>query len=121
LATVTFDSFSAPAFAGARGTEQVRQLVMRGDEFDIHIKMWGEPSRRQMIGQLLPRHREGFVEGFVAASFHLLRDGKRLETTSVDELGEFRFTDLPEGDLSLQIDLPNLTIIGPLSDEATPQ
>jgi hypothetical protein len=29
-------------------------------------------------------------------------------------MGEFHFTDVPEGDLSLQIDLPNLTVIGSL-------
>jgi hypothetical protein len=29
-------------------------------------------------------------------------------------MGEFHFTDIPEGDLSLQIDLPNVTVIGAL-------
>jgi len=30
-------------------------------------------------------------------------------------MGEFSFTDLPEGDLSIQIDLPNLTVVGALN------
>jgi hypothetical protein len=50
-----------------------------------------------------------------AARFHLLCNGERLESTGTDEMGEFRFTDLPEGVLSLQIDLPNLTVIGSLN------
>ena len=50
----------------------------------------------------------------VQARFHLLRNSERLETAVVDEMGEFHFTDVPDDDLSLQIDLPNLTVIGAL-------
>ena len=85
---------------------------MRAEEFDVHIKVWGEPDHRQMLGQLLPRSGESFVR---VARFHLLRNGERLETVAVDEMGEFQFTDVPAGDLSLQIDLPNLTVIGALN------
>ena len=85
---------------------------MRAEEFDIHIKIWGELNHKQMLGQLLPRSGDDFVH---SARFHLLRNGERLESTAVDETGEFHFTDVPEGDLSLQIDLPNLTVIGALN------
>ena len=113
MASLIFDSFLDPALAGARGTSvSARQLVMRAEEFDIHIKIWGDPDHRQMLGQLLPRSGDRFVE---AARFHLLQNGERLETASVDETGEFHFLDVPEGDLSLQIDLPNLTVIGALN------
>ena len=84
---------------------------MRAEEFDIHIKIWGEPEHRQMLGQLLPRTGSNFVR---AANFHLMRAGARLETAAADKTGEFHFTDVPEGDLSLQIDLPHLTVIGAL-------
>jgi hypothetical protein len=113
IATLIFDSFRQPALAGARGTAaSARQLVMRAEEFDIHIKVWGESDHRQILGQLLPRNGQNFLQ---VARFHLLRNGERVETTAVDELGEFLFTDVPEGDLSLQIDLPNLTVIGALN------
>ena len=113
MASLIFDSFLDPALAGARGTSvSARQLVMRAEEFDIHIKIWGDPDHRQMLGQLLPRSGVRFVE---SARFHLLQNGERLETASVDETGEFHFLDVPEGDLSLQIDLPNLTVIGALN------
>ena len=108
-----FDSFIEPAFAGGRGAAATaRQLVMRAEEFDIHIKIWGERDHRQLLGQLLPRTGDNFVQ---AARFHLLRNGERLDTTGVNEVGEFHFTDVPDGDLSLQIDLPNLTVIGALN------
>jgi hypothetical protein len=113
LASIVFDSLLQPAFAGARGVSSAaRQLVMHAEEFDIHVKIWGDDNNRQMLGQLLPRSGEDFVH---TARFHLLRNGERIETTAVDELGEFRFSDVPDGHLSLQIDLPNLTVIGALN------
>ena len=84
----------------------------RAEEFDIHLKIWGDQNHRQLMGQLLPRKVMGFAS---AARFHLMRNGERLESTGTDEMGEFHFTDLPEGALSLQIDLPNLTVIGSLN------
>ena len=112
VATLVFDTFRDLALAQARGASAARQLVMRAEEFDIHIKIWGEPDRRQMLGQLLPRGTPKFVG---TARFHLLQNGERLETATNDEMGEFYFTDVPEGDLSLQIDLPNLTVVGALN------
>ena len=113
LASIIFDSFTEPAFAGVRsGAAPARQLVMHAEEFDIHVKIWGDTDRRQMLGQLLPRSGQNFVN---MARFHLLRNGERIETTAVDDMGEFHFSDVPDGDLSLQIDLPNLTVIGALT------
>jgi hypothetical protein len=113
IASIVFDSFNEPAFAGVRGgAAAARQLVMHAEEFDIHVKIWGDTNRRQMLGQLLPRTGQNFVS---TARFHLLRNGERIETTAVDDMGEFHFSEVPEGDLSLQIDLPNLTVIGALN------
>ena len=113
LAELVFDSFLQPAFAGDRGdSAAARQLLLRAEEFDIHIRIWGEKSRRQMLGQLLSRSGETRAH---SAQFYLLCDGEKLESTVVDETGEFRFADVPEGDLSLRIDLPHLTVIGALS------
>jgi hypothetical protein len=113
IAAIVFDSFAEPAFAGVRGgAAAARQLVMHAEEFDIHVKIWGDSDRRQMLGQLLPRNRQNFVN---TARFHLFRNGERIETTAVDDMGEFHFSNVPDGDLSLQIDLPNLTVIGALN------
>jgi len=112
IAAIVFDSFLQPAMAGARGSTPSRQLVMRADEFDIHIKIWSEGDRREMLGQLLSRSDPDFAS---TARFHLLRNGEKIESTITDELGEFHFSDIPEGNLSLQMDLPNLTVIGALT------
>jgi hypothetical protein len=113
IAALIFDSFHQPTFAGARGTSaSTRQLVMRAEQFDIHITLWDEADDRQMLGQLLPRNGQNL---FPSARFYLVQNGKRLKTTVVDEMGEFHFRNVPEGDWSLQIDLPNLTVIGALN------
>jgi hypothetical protein len=111
LATVVFDSFAQPALAGARGTSIARQIVLRAEEFDIHVRISGESERRHMTGQVLARDETTFVRG---ATLHLVQDGKRFESTSIDKLGEFEFQGVPDGLLSLQMDLPHLTIVGAL-------
>ena len=64
------------------------------------------------MGQILSRSREDFA---IIAQFHLLRNGERLQASAAaDPLGEFQFTDVPEGELSLQVDLPHLTIVAAL-------
>ena len=115
LAAIVFESFGQPAVAGVRGgVAPARQLVMRAEEFDIHIKICGDPDHWQMLGQLLPRNEKYFVSN---ARLHLMRNGERIDTAVSDDMGEFHFSDVPEGELSLQIDLPNLTVIGALHVE----
>ena len=112
FAIVAFDSFRQPAFAGSRGSAgQARQVVLTAENFDIHVKIWGEQGQRQLLGQLLPRSGRDFVH---QARFHLLHNGERLDSTVINEVGEFRFANVPAGDLGLQIDLPKLTVIGTL-------
>jgi hypothetical protein len=111
-ATTVLDTFSQPVLAGARGASSTaRDLVLQAEDFDIHVQIRGEPERREILGQILSRSREDFA---IIAKFHLLKNGERLQVVAADTLGEFHFTDVPEGKLSLQVDLPHLTIIGAL-------
>jgi hypothetical protein len=43
---------------------------------------------------------------------HLLLDGQTYKTTSSDNFGEFKFDEIPESVFQLQVDLPELTIVG---------
>jgi hypothetical protein len=112
LASLVFDSFAMPMLAGARGVMDARQLVLRAEAFDIHLKIWGEQEHRHLMGQILSRDDSAFSD---AAKLHLLRNGERLETTATDSLGEFQFRDIPQGLISLQVDLPHLTVVGALN------
>lgn len=114
LASLVFDSLAQPSLAGARGTTTTaqRQLVLRAEGFDIHLKMWGVAPGRRMAGQVLARGESAFVSG---ARLHLIRDGERYDSVTVDKFGEFEFETVPDGFLSLQIDLPHLTVVGLLN------
>jgi len=108
-----FDSLAQPALAGARGGATMsRQMVVRAEGFDIHLKIWGPGSARRMAGQVLARGESAFVQG---ARLHLIRDGERYISTTVDKFGEFEFRMVPDGFLSLQVDLPHLTVVGTLN------
>jgi hypothetical protein len=114
VAKIVFDSFRDPAISGFRGScpEPVRRFILRDEEYDIHIRIWGDDDHRQIHGQLLPRSGTGFAQ---PAQCHLLRGGARFQSTSTNETGEFHFEDVPAGDLNLQVDLPGLTIVGSLN------
>jgi hypothetical protein len=111
VAALVFDSFMQPAFAGVRGTAEARQVVLRAEDFDVHVKISGDPGQQQLIGQIFPRNESRFVDN---AQLQLLKDGERVGLTVVDQFGGFQFEEVPQGTLSLQIDLPRLTVVGAL-------
>src|SRR5437762_2793112 len=52
IATLIYDSFAQPAFAGARGEAGARQVVLRAEEFDIHVRIWEADQSRELMGQI---------------------------------------------------------------------
>jgi hypothetical protein len=117
VASITFDSFAQPAFAGSRaqlaaeGQVILRQVVLRAEEFDIHIRISTLDDRRELLGQILPRGSSTFIKD---ARLHLRHEEERIGSSKVNDLGEFQFSDVPDGLLSLQIDLPHVTVISAL-------
>src|SRR5262249_156031 len=114
VARIVFDSFRYPAITGFRGSspEPARRFILRDEEYDIHIKIWGDDDKKEVHGQVLPRSGTQFPQ---PAQCHLLRKGSRFQSTTTTETGEFHFQDIPAGDLNLQVDLPGLTIVGSLN------
>jgi transcription antitermination factor NusG len=111
-ASVVFDSSLQPCLAGARGIpDPTRSVVLQTEDFDIHLQICREQERRQILGQILSRGPKHFGK----ARLYLLRNGEKLQTTTADTLGEFNFSEVPEGALNLQVELPCLTITGALN------
>src|SRR5262245_35204509 len=50
LATVIFDSAMASATVGIRGVGDCQQVVLRGSDIDVHLRIGGKP--RVILGQL---------------------------------------------------------------------
>jgi hypothetical protein len=120
VASLIFDSNVQPELAGVRAEaaasihSDLRQLVWRADEFDVHVSISTVDHRREMLGQILPRGDGTFIQH---VRLHLRRGEERLGSTVANEMGEFQFGDCPDGPLSLQIDLPGLTVIGAIASE----
>jgi hypothetical protein len=120
IASMVFDSFAQPTTAAIRGettafSEQavIRHVVFQAEQYDICVRLSMFDDHRDLLGQILPRDSRDFVTD---TSLHLRQDDERIASAVVNELGEFQFCDVPDGKLSLQIDLPNMTIITALQE-----
>ena len=116
VASIIFDSFAQPATAGIRagvaaGQIVFRHVVLRAEEFDIHVRIATVEDHLQLLGQILPRGSRTFIKG---AWLHLRREEERLGSVELNHLGEFQFNNIPDGLLSLQIDMPHVTVISAL-------
>jgi hypothetical protein len=107
-AAILFDSLTQP-FADARGATDARQVVMRAEEIDIHLKIASNPSQHQILGQVFARSESAFLS---SVRLHLSRNGKPFKTTWTDNFGQFQFDEVPEGVFRLQLELPHLTVVG---------
>jgi hypothetical protein len=108
-AVIVFDSFKDPALAGTRGTTEPQHVMLRASEFDIHLKISANPSQRQMMGQVFARDDTEFLS---SVRLHLLQNGQPFQSTWTDNFGQFQFDEVPQGAVSLQVELPHLTIVG---------
>src|SRR2546425_11536082 len=115
-ASVVFDSGWHAGSKGFRGEHGARQLVLRALDVDIHIKLWEADGHLTLMGQVLT---QGPDEWASQATVHLISGGRRVNSASPDQLGEFRFENVPDQPMSLQVDLPTLTLIGSLQAQTT--
>ena len=117
VALIVFDSFAEPAPVGTRAGVGMdsgvvsRRVLFRTDDFDIHVRISKVEDHHELLGQILPRGGGGFVKD---ASVHLRHEEARIGSANLNSLGEFLFTSIPDGLLSLQIDLPYVTVISAL-------
>jgi hypothetical protein len=111
IAAILFDTLTQP-IADARGATDARQVVMRAEEFDIHLKISANPAQHQIIGQVFARDEIRFLS---PVRLQLLLDEKPVRTTWTDNFGQFQFDEVPEGVVRLKLDLPHLTIVSEIT------
>jgi hypothetical protein len=107
-AATLFDSLTQ-SFENARGATDARQVLMRAEEFDIHLRISTNPSKHQIIGQVFVRNEKQFLSN---VRLHLSLNGKPFKTTTCDNFGQFQFDEVPQGVFRLQLDLPQLAVVG---------
>jgi hypothetical protein len=103
---VLFDSFLQPLPAmGLRGAaDESRQVVIRMEDLDVHLRISGTGSGRTIQGQLLPSNADRLVNG---ALIQLRMNGQPSQFACSNTFGEFRFNGVPAGLFSFLIDLPS--------------
>ena len=94
-ASLVFDSFAQPLGIGAREEVSIapqatsRELVLQAEEFDIYLKITAFKEHRELLGQILPRGSNTFVND---ATLHLRQNDERVGSANVNDLGEFQFS-----------------------------
>jgi hypothetical protein len=111
VATVVQDSFNQPRTAGLRGLSAPgQQILLQAADLAVCLKIFESGENRSLLGQLLHRSVESWVP---RPEVHLIPPAGEMLSTSVDELGEFLFRDVPKGPLRLQVDIPpDLRVVG---------
>jgi hypothetical protein len=108
---VVQDSFAQPRTAGLRGLSAPgQQILLQAADLAVCLKIFESGENRSLLGQLLHRSVESWVP---RPEVHLIPPAGEMLSTSVDELGEFLFRDVPKGPLRLQVDIPpDLRVVG---------
>ncbi|PYS37356.1 MAG: hypothetical protein DMG14_21505 [Acidobacteria bacterium] len=105
IASLVFDTFEQPMFAGMRrvGTPP-RQLLFRAGEIDIDVKIESMEAnnRISLVGQVLPSATKFFENAPVKLESH----GIVRYSTKTNVIGEFSFDEVPKDTYHLSVDLP---------------
>jgi hypothetical protein len=105
IASLVFDTFDQPMFAGIRrvGTPP-RQLLFRAGEVDVDVKIESMEAndRITLVGQVL----SGSAKFFDNAPVKLESHGIVRYHTKTNVVGEFTFDEVPKDTYHLSVDLP---------------
>ena len=114
IATLVFDSLTQPAPEGVRLTQSpVRQLLYRADAYSIDLQIAPrEESVAAMYGQVL-REGETRFDSVNGLKIELAGEGHVLHSTVTNEMGEFEFDKVRQGDYELRINLRESTLTIP--------
>jgi hypothetical protein len=105
IASLVFDTFDQPMFAGVRrvGTPP-RQLLFRAGEVDVDVKIESMEAndRITLVGQVL----SGGAKFFDNTPVKLESHGIVRYRTKTNVVGEFTFDEVPKDTYHLSVDLP---------------
>ena len=114
IARLVFDSLSHPVIEGVRLTQSpVRQLLYRADAYSIDLQIASrEESVAGVYGQVL-REGETRFDSVTGLRIELAGEGRVLHTALTNEMGEFEFAKVRQGDYELRINMREGTLTIP--------
>ncbi len=115
VASLVFDSLARPAIAGVRSTDTAnRQLLYRAGDYNIDLQIAPiDEARAELIGQVL-REGENTFQSVAELSLNLKGAGETQLSSKTNQLGEFAFNNVDQGNYDLSIETPEgvITIQG---------
>jgi len=114
IASLVFDSEKHPAMPDVRGLPSGRQIILQTPAFDLDMRIHTAKLRAFAIGQVLERRTKNFLTDL---EVRLMQDSRLIRTTISDNLGVFKFSDVPRGPLNILVVIPQCSsrILGALS------
>jgi len=113
-ASLEFDSWTQAAPLGARGIVQERQLLFSEDNFDVDLQIVKDPPHSNTFsvrGQFLNNEAASDVTDLDGIEIRLTNAANAEWRGLADSLGQFSFSQLPEGLYTLSIILEEQDII----------
>jgi hypothetical protein len=108
-AQTIFDSAASHKTSGTRGTVTGRNMRLLSRGVDIHLKISGG-TKKTIAGQVTAvtgAMRNALVTVFVG--------DQTVDSTSTDDTGEFTLSDLPTGDITLEVLIPSRRIVASIT------
>jgi hypothetical protein len=100
-AKVALDTLAEQGPLQQRGTPQLnRILLLKADRLDVHLEIVDSDGITSLLGQVLEKSTSQFL---TEVEVRLLKAQRTIEVRAADNLGEFRFSSVPKGPLSLEI------------------
>jgi len=103
IASIVFDSLEHPATQEARGLPGSRQIILQTPGFDLDMRIHTIQSRTSTMGQVLERGTRNLLKDL---EVRLLKQSMTIRTGMSDNLGTFKFTDVPHGSLNILVVIP---------------
>ena len=103
IASLIFDSRVQMATTGARGYTSGRQIILQTSGFDLDMKIDTKKSRTSTIGQVLERGTRNLLKDL---EVRLMKESMLITIAMSDNLGVFRFSDVPRGSLNILAVIP---------------
>jgi len=108
VATIVYNSLTHATMAGFRGAAESQQIIFHADGLSIHLRISKVKAERIILGQLLQRSSDEFLS---ETTVTLVSGAQKIRTTTTNSHGEFRFSGVPAGALTIEAEIPSRPLL----------
>ncbi|PYS31042.1 MAG: hypothetical protein DMG11_02840 [Acidobacteria bacterium] len=108
VATIVYNSLTHATMAGFRGAAESQQIIFHAEGLSIHLRISKVKAERIILGQLLQRSSHEFLS---ETTVSLVSGAEKIRTTTTNSHGEFRFSGVPAGALTIEAEIPSRPLL----------